>query len=74
MKSQSNLSKSLRKSKEISSRVLLSVFERSIESLILESVCDIILFLIAAAWFSPIVTSKAFACVFCELKYKFCET
>ena len=43
MKSQLTLSKALRKSKEITNRVLSSVFERSIESRTIERVCNIVI-------------------------------
>ena len=43
MKSQLTLSKALRKSKEITNRVLSSVFERSIESRNIERVCNIVI-------------------------------
>ena len=43
MKSQKTLSKALRKSKEITNRVLSSVFERSIESRTIERVCNIVI-------------------------------
>ena len=43
MKSQSDLSKALEKSKEITTRDFLSVFERSGKSRIMESVCNIVL-------------------------------
>ena len=51
----------MRKFKGITASGLLSVFERSIESCIIESVRNIILFVIAANWFSPIITSNGFA-------------
>ena len=50
---QSTLSKALRKSKETTASGLPSVFERSIESCIIERVCNIVLFLIATNWFLP---------------------
>ena len=55
MLSQSTLSKALRKSKEITvtGLSLQSVFERSVESCIIEEVYHIVLFLIAANCFSP---------------------
>ena len=43
MKSQLTLAKALRKSKEITNRVLSSVFERSIESRTIERVCNIVI-------------------------------
>ena len=46
-KSQSTLSKTLRKSKEITARGLPSLSERSIESHITERVCNMVHFLIA---------------------------
>ena len=48
MKTQSTLSKALRKSKEITERGLLREFERSVESRTVESVCNVVLFVIAA--------------------------
>ena len=73
MKFQSTLWKILRKFKGITASGLLSVFERSIESCIIESVRNIILFVIAANWFSPIITSNGFAWHFWESKSKFCS-
>ena len=52
MKSQPTLSKTFRKSKEINVKGLSSVLKTSIESCIIERVCNIILFLIAINWFS----------------------
>ena len=71
MKSQSTLSKPSRKFKKITARGPLSVFERSIESRIKESVCKIVPSVIAINWFSPNITSKLFACNFSELNRKF---
>ena len=64
MKSHPTLSKALRKSKEITTRGLSSVFERSIESPITERACNIVILLIAAKWFLLIIISKIFACNF----------
>ena len=46
--------------KEITARGLLSVFERSIESRNIERLCNIVLLVIAANYFSPIISSKVF--------------
>ena len=54
IKSQSTLSKNLRKFEDITGRFLFSLFDTSIMSRIVERVCKIVLFLIAAGWFSPI--------------------
>ena len=54
-KSQSTLSKTLRKSKEITARGLPSLFEGSIESHITERVCNMVHFLIAINRFSSFI-------------------
>ena len=57
MKSQSTLSKAMRKSKEITARCLLSILESSLQTLILKSACKIVL----SNWFSPTIIPKVFA-------------
>ena len=51
----------------------LTVSERSIESSIIERACKIVLFVIAANWFTPFFTSKVFTLDFWESKCKFCS-
>ena len=57
IESQSILSKALRKSKKITARI---VFERSIESRTIENVCNIVDFVTAVNWFSPVITCKVY--------------
>ena len=67
MKSQSTLSKALRKSKEIAAYCLLSVLDISVTSIVVESVRDILLFSIVADLFSPIITYKVFSMRFLKI-------
>ena len=60
MKSQSTLSKALRKSKDITARFLFNLIDTSITSRMVESVCKIVLFLIGTDFFSPIIASNVF--------------
>ena len=46
--------------KDISARLLFHLFDISITSRLAENVCNIVLFLIAVDWFSPIIASKVF--------------
>ena len=46
------------KFKDIQARLLFNLCETSITSRMVENVCNIVLFLIAADWFSLIITSK----------------
>ena len=48
--------------KGVQARLLFKLYETSITSRMVENVCNIILFLIAADWFSPIIASKL-ACI-----------
>ena len=48
------------KFKDIKARLLFNLYETSITSRMVENVCNIVLFLIAADWFSPIIASKVF--------------
>ena len=50
--------KGSRKFKDIQARLLFNLCETSIESRMVENVCKIVLFLIAADWFSPIIASQ----------------
>ena len=50
----------LQKTKDIQARLLFDLCETSITSRMVENVCNIILFLIAADWFLPIIASKVF--------------
>ena len=52
--------KGLQKLNDIKARLLFKLFETSITSRIVENVCNIVLFLIAADWFSPIIACKVF--------------
>ena len=54
--------KGSRKFKDIQSRLLLKLCETSITSPMVKNVCNIVLFLVAADWFSPIIASK-FVCI-----------
>ena len=56
--------KTLEKVQKITARGPLSVFERSIESRIIESVCKIVLFVIAINWFSPNITLSFLDAIF----------
>ena len=46
--------------KNIKARLLSNLYETSIASQMMENVCNIVLFLVAADWFSPIMSSKLF--------------
>ena len=58
-KIQTYLVKGSRKFKDIQVRLLFKLYETSITSRMVENVCNIVLLLIAADWFSPIIASKA---------------
>ena len=60
MKSEYNLSKDLRKSKDVTARLLFNSFDISIKSRMVDGVCNIDLFLIAADYFSTIIACKFF--------------
>ena len=47
-----------RKFKDIRARLLFNLCETSIASRMVENVCNIVLFLIAADWFSPIIARE----------------
>ena len=55
---QSKRSKALRKSRDITDKLLFSLLDASMISRIVERVWRMVVFLIAAVWFSPIVLSK----------------
>ena len=44
--------------KDIQARLLFNLCETSITSRMVENVCNIVLFLIAADWFSPIIARE----------------
>ena len=67
IKSQSTLSKAFGKSKDIVERFLFSLFDTSIMSRIVERVYKIVLFLIAADWFSNIIVSNIFCIWFLRI-------
>ena len=50
--------KGSRKFKDVQARLLFKLCETSITFLMVENVCNIVLLLIAADWFSPITASK----------------
>ena len=50
--------KNSKKFKDIQARLLFNLCETSITSRMVENVCNIVLFLIAAGWFSLIIASK----------------
>ena len=50
--------KDSQKFKDIQARLLFNLCETSITSRMVENVCNIVLFLIAAGWFSLIIASK----------------
>ena len=52
--------KGSRKFKDIQARLLFNLCETSIRSRLVGKVCNIVLFLIAADLFSPIIASKVF--------------
>ena len=47
---------------DITERFLFSLFDTSTTSQIIESVCKIVLFLIAAGFFSVIIVTEVFSC------------
>ena len=55
--------KGSRKFKDIQVRLLLKLCETSIISLMVENVCNTVLLLVAADWFSPIIASKAYTTI-----------
>ena len=57
IKSNSTLSRALRKLKDIKARLLFDLSEISITSQIIENVCNIVLVLISGDWFSLIIVS-----------------
>ena len=50
--------KGSRKFKDVQARLLFKLCETSITSRMVGNVCNIVLLLIAADWFSPIIASK----------------
>ena len=56
---QTHVVKGSQKFKDVQARLLFKLCETSITSRMVENVCNIILLLIAADWFSPIIASKA---------------
>ena len=50
--------KGSQKFKDVQARLLFKLCETSITSRMVENVCSIVLLLIAADWFSPIIASK----------------
>ena len=50
--------KDSKKFKDIQARLLFNLCETSITSRMVENVCNIVLFLIAADWFSPIIARE----------------
>ena len=52
--------KGSQKFRDVKARLLFNLYETSIASRMVENVRNIVLILIAADWFSPIIASKAF--------------